>query len=999
MKTTLKVLSLITFIFNLPASSYAVRLWGDDGVYLGKWDRVHTTSHINWHEDEILFCYQAMDEDALPRVAVQILRDDGSVQFEVPLYLSDPNIRLYSWDPRVFSDGNEGAFFVWKESTGEGRYNNYMQHLNPELEPLWQDGGVRVLENVVNQYSIRSFVSSGPDDNAYLFVHVVTEIIDRTNLHSLRVLRLDLEGNPDEDYPEEGRTIFDVNALQYNMVESADSGVWVLAVITENFRNCEYMLNKHLFNGELLFEDHLQPHIPEGAEIVDIKADGFGGIYIVFKDSNTFGLQHYDDRGNPTWNEAGAIPHENGYKMNIDVFTDQDQQFFYCIFNTREGQGDNRVYTTTVELYSHEGNELILQWRDPVLFDQLYIRYHLTLRDNSLLLYREVREEQPIVEYSNMIFYRIDTFGGLIFEEDGLSMFVNDVQKVGGGGISCKGVLPMGDGGFYALFYVFQNYSVFAVLSDGEFLWENRFVRPFPNGIGSIDAVHFLRNRSLRIIHRDSQYIRYQLLHPDGQLEFNPAGRFITRIDSDTYANTNFAVSASSMALHYRIDNERLEQQHYLYILDGNGDLHPDERLDLTPLIENGRLHKLVGDSLSNFWVLFETDPDSAISPVGIYKFNDMCQRINNDPIIALRVIDRIRRADMVPDGEGGGWALVCDYDMNVFVERIDDDLSTPWDEPVQIDMPGNENDLLQIIHTPEGFTAISRQNRYDPQLANITAIHYNENGERLHEEPMTFFDPGVSIPLRNSASIYSKAVPRNDGGIWLAVWGITDNFEIQIRIQLLSPDGERMLSDTGLEIPAMVINNMRTITNDGQDGLWFFWTRHVGDRMVECRGLHLNSDGEPTDEVDEMLGEPAINGEYHVQYGAIQCFSYGDGSAGVIYNLGFNSQYFVAQRFGEPVNVDPDHSRQPFELSLREAYPNPFNNAIKITYSLSKVAIVKITIYNISGREVMTLYDGVQFSGTHEAYMNSEKLTSGIYYVRLEAEGELRLDKVLCLK
>ncbi|MBI2620437.1 MAG: T9SS type A sorting domain-containing protein [Ignavibacteriales bacterium] len=70
----------------------------------------------------------------------------------------------------------------------------------------------------------------------------------------------------------------------------------------------------------------------------------------------------------------------------------------------------------------------------------------------------------------------------------------------------------------------------------------------------------------------------------------------------------------------------------------------------------------------------------------------------------------------------------------------------------------------------------------------------------------------------------------------------------------------------------------------------------------------------------------------------------------------------------------------------LHEAYPNPFNPSTMVTFDLPHESHVKITVYDILGREVQTLLNGLQLGGTHLITFDPSRLRSGIYFCRADA-------------
>jgi len=98
------------------------------------------------------------------------------------------------------------------------------------------------------------------------------------------------------------------------------------------------------------------------------------------------------------------------------------------------------------------------------------------------------------------------------------------------------------------------------------------------------------------------------------------------------------------------------------------------------------------------------------------------------------------------------------------------------------------------------------------------------------------------------------------------------------------------------------------------------------------------------------------------------------------------------------------DNNGIPLLTELRGNSPNPFNPETRIDFSLRNPEQVKIDIYNIKGRKVITLLDSQIEAGHHSIYWNGrngngQEMGSGIYFYRMEA-GEYRaLRKMILIK
>ena len=89
----------------------------------------------------------------------------------------------------------------------------------------------------------------------------------------------------------------------------------------------------------------------------------------------------------------------------------------------------------------------------------------------------------------------------------------------------------------------------------------------------------------------------------------------------------------------------------------------------------------------------------------------------------------------------------------------------------------------------------------------------------------------------------------------------------------------------------------------------------------------------------------------------------------------------------------------QPTEFAFLPAYPNPFNPETTISFSLPATAEVSVVIYDIHGREVVTLLNGWLTAGVNELRFNAESLSSGIYFAHLKAGKNSATQKLLLLK
>jgi hypothetical protein len=101
-----------------------------------------------------------------------------------------------------------------------------------------------------------------------------------------------------------------------------------------------------------------------------------------------------------------------------------------------------------------------------------------------------------------------------------------------------------------------------------------------------------------------------------------------------------------------------------------------------------------------------------------------------------------------------------------------------------------------------------------------------------------------------------------------------------------------------------------------------------------------------------------------------------------------------------DPVTaVSPDGTSQPLDFSLSQNYPNPFNPSTSISYQLPVASGVKLTVYDLLGREVSMLVNAKEEAGYHEIPFDGAGLASGVYLYRLTAGSFVQTRKMLVIK
>lgn len=101
----------------------------------------------------------------------------------------------------------------------------------------------------------------------------------------------------------------------------------------------------------------------------------------------------------------------------------------------------------------------------------------------------------------------------------------------------------------------------------------------------------------------------------------------------------------------------------------------------------------------------------------------------------------------------------------------------------------------------------------------------------------------------------------------------------------------------------------------------------------------------------------------------------------------------------GTALGVDDEDTALPLEFCITSIYPNPFNNSVRIGFSIKNDAEVSLAIYDLSGRLVEEIGRGQLTSGRYTKVWNAKNISAGSYLIRLETAERSITRKVALIK
>ena len=83
----------------------------------------------------------------------------------------------------------------------------------------------------------------------------------------------------------------------------------------------------------------------------------------------------------------------------------------------------------------------------------------------------------------------------------------------------------------------------------------------------------------------------------------------------------------------------------------------------------------------------------------------------------------------------------------------------------------------------------------------------------------------------------------------------------------------------------------------------------------------------------------------------------------------------------------------------MNPSYPNPFNTITTISYELPESGHVSIVIFDMVGREMITLVNNFEKEGYHSVNWDATNFSSGMYFVKMISGEFIQTQKVMLVK
>ena len=149
-----------------------------------------------------------------------------------------------------------------------------------------------------------------------------------------------------------------------------------------------------------------------------------------------------------------------------------------------------------------------------------------------------------------------------------------------------------------------------------------------------------------------------------------------------------------------------------------------------------------------------------------------------------------------------------------------------------------------------------------------------------------------------------------------------------------------------------------------------------------------------------EMMGDDY----YYYYYDSLNCYDMFEMQFGIMDIQDITLDFWMEMSYSGPLAIAGEIGLQPGQFKLHQAYPNPFNPTTTLKYEMGSAGSVSIDVFDVNGRKIRSLYNGIQIPGQHEIRWDAKddhgrSMSSGVYLFKVNVNGKQQTAKSLLLK
>ncbi len=925
------------------------KLWGENGLVVvqepGRQEDPILISDQNGGAYVVWVDYKNEPVDG--DIYAQHILSDGSLAWaEEGIGLATNSGKQVS--PNMCSDGQGGAYVIWKDLTASSYAHVYGTHLSTS-GALSPGTGIPILSN--ESYHNNVSIERGGQGHAVL---VWSDDVISDNA-DIRTQRIDQSCNTLWSAPEEGGILLcsEQGNQLYPKVTYYDELYTIL--VWEDHRNSAefgdiYYQFLDLDGNEVLESQGVSACLDSSNQIKPRVKASFDGAFIVWEDyrngNSDIYSQKVDHLGNLYWeNDGRSIVSESGVQDQCRLSTDGNGGVYYVWLDERTAPyPETDVYMQ----YINTDNEVHFEENGVAICDADYYQFAPIIRgfDGQALMLWGDRRTGSIGLYLQHIDPSLSLgLGEITLEDKGREMFF---------GIDGNGQSP----------------KLTHLENEALIYWDDRRYSPFENltyGFKLSDELSLL----------DSQ---------NG-----------VSLSSNSYqSNASFVYTGAYLFMGFGQTDGDINQ--YYSILDNQ----LSTLVDYSPVDANPQAsqeyYEIVFSEFENEIYYVYSDNREFANNIYVMKFDDNGNETWDSPIKIVETLqdgflpsdDNVIGVISNPNEDG----IIVLYNsgnflgtkVNAIAIDLDGQVLSDWDESGNRLCEFNSDQYIEdFVATPHGLMVTFKDNRSGSNDVYAQLVDYS-NGNLL------FDVNGLSIADSENDQESSSMAFSDQGNEALVCWEdfrLGTEYDLYCRSIAFTIDGDYQLLDE-FELAGQSNTSGGNQTNpyvfsddlsfliaweDSRNGVYtdiYFQELNNFQVVLEDGGQLLC--GADFDQLNPKIGLLDSLGNYLIYWDDMRS------SGKEFLNNVFAQSYSLGGS-----NLSNEITEIPMSYAIQSAYPNPFNPSVSIEFTIQNISSVKLSIVDIKGSEIEVLYNGDIVAGTHLVdWQPSYDLSSGLYFAKL---------------